>query len=104
MKEFKSKNNLTMVESKLFNWRKESIYHGKDEPYCYVIDAGGLSEMYSLVYNPKEKELNIGRVSFNMEFVARFFCEDIYSAESIVAAFIKGNSLEMKGTIYFKKN
>ena len=39
---FKSSNNLTMVEGKLFNWRKESLYNGKEQPYVYVIDMGNI--------------------------------------------------------------
>ena len=105
MREFKSKNNLNMVEGKLFNWRKESLYYGKDEPYGYIIDMGGLADMYSAVYQPKEHNLCIYRVSDHLDFVANFYCDDLYFAETIVSAFIKANDrIDMKGTIYYKKS
>jgi hypothetical protein len=103
MKEFKSSNGILMVEGKLFNWRKESMYFGKEAPYIYVIDAGSIADMYTATYQEKEKELCISRMGFSLDFVARFFCDDIYVAEIIVQSFIKGNHLDMKGTIYTKK-
>lgn len=102
MKEFKSSNDILMVEGKLFNWRKESMYYGKEAPYIYCIDAGDISDMYTATYEEKVKELCISRMGFNIDFIARFFCEDIYVAEVIVNAFIKGNQIDMKGTIYCK--
>lgn len=92
-----------MVEGKLFNWRKESIYYGKEQPYGYIIDMGGFADMYSAVYTEKEHNLCIYRVSNDMDFVANFYCNDIYAAENIVYAFIKANpKIDMKGTIYNK--
>jgi hypothetical protein len=103
MKEFKSSNGLTMVEGKLFNWRKESIYYGKNEPYGYLIDMGNIGEMYSATYMEKDHNLCIYRNSDHMDFIANFYCDDIYVAETIVFAFIKGNSkISMVGTIYNK--
>ena len=63
---------------------------------------GSASRLHSAIYQPKEKQLCIYDMS--LDFVARFFCEDIYSAELIVDAFIRGNNLNMKDTIYFKKS
>ena len=104
MMEFKSSNGLDMVEGKLFNWRKESLYNGKEQPYVYVIDMGNIGEMYSAVYIERDSNLCIYRVSNNMDFIANFYCDDIYIAETIVYAFIKANrKINMSDTIYNKK-
>lgn len=103
MKEFKSNNDILMVEGKLFNWKKESLYHGKEEPFGYMMDFGWMENLYSAVYQPRERELCIYRNSSYLDFIARFFCEDIYIAETIVEAFMKGNRLDIKETIYQKK-
>ena len=101
---FKSSNNLTMVEGKLFNWRKESLYNGKEQPYVYVIDMGNIGEMYSAVYIERDRNLCIYRVSNNMDFIANFYCDDIYIAETILHAFIKANKkIDISNTIYNKK-
>ena len=53
----------------------------------------------------KECNLCIYRMSNNMDFVANFYCNDIYFAETIVNAFIKANKkINMNNTIYFKNN
>jgi hypothetical protein len=106
MREFKSSNGLTMVEGKLFNWRKESLYYGKEAPYIYCIYTGGdnVADTYEATYEEKTKELCIFRIGFNIDFVARFICDDIYVAEIIVNAFLKGNHLNIKGTIYELKS
>lgn len=104
MTEFKSSNGLDMVEGKLFNWRKESLYNGKEQPYVYVIDMGNIGEMYSAVYIERDRNLCIYRVSNNMDFIANFYCDDIYIAETILHAFIKANKkIDMSNTIYNKK-
>jgi hypothetical protein len=104
MMEFKSSNELTMVEGKLFNWRKESLYYGKEQPYVYVIDMGDIGEMYSAVYIERDHNLCIYRNSDNMDFIANFYCDDIYVAETILHAFIKANrKIDMSDTIYNKK-
>ena len=104
MIEFKSSNGLDMVESKLFNWRKESLYNGKEQPYVYVIDMGNIGEMYSAVYIERDRNLCIYRVSNNMDFIANFYCDDIYIAETILHAFIKANKkIDISNTIYNKK-
>ena len=104
MTEFKSSNGLDMVEGKLFNWRKESLYNGKEQPYVYVIDMGNIGEMYSAVYIERDRNLCIYRVSNNMDFIANFYCDDIYIAETILHAFIKANKkIDISNTIYNKK-
>ena len=104
MREFKSTNGLTMVEGKLFNWRKESMYHGKTEPIGYIIDMGDIGDMYSAVFMDRDKNLCMYRVSDYRDFVVNFYCDDIYVAETILMAFIKANKkIDMKDTIYFKK-
>ena len=104
MIEFKSSNQLTMVEGKLFNWRKESLYYGKEQPYVYVIDMGNIGEMYSAIYIEIDHNLCIYRNSDHMDFVANFYCDDIYVAETILYAFIKANrKINMSDTIYNKK-
>lgn len=104
MMEFKSSNGLDMVEGKLFNWRKESLYNGKEQPYVYVIDMGNIGEMYSAVYIERDRNLCIYRVSNNMDFIANFYCDDIYIAETILHAFIKANKkIDISNTIYNKK-
>ena len=102
MKEFKSTNNILMVEGKLFNWRKESLYYDKDEPYINIIDMGNIGDMYSAVYQLRIKKLCIYRNSDHMDFIAHFHCEDLYEAETIVMSFIKGSDLKLEGTIYCK--
>jgi hypothetical protein len=104
MIKFKSSNNLEMVEGKLFNWRKEPLYYGKEQPYVYAIDMGNIGEMYSAVYIERDHNLCIYRNSDHMDFIANFYCDDIYVAETIVYAFIKANrKINMSDTIYNKK-
>ena len=104
MREFKSSNGLNMVEGKLFNWRKEPMYYGKDEPCGYIMDMGDIGEMYSAVYMEKDHNLCIYRNSDYLDFIANFYCDDLYFAETIVLAFIKASKrIDMKDTIYFKK-
>ena len=101
---FKSSNNLDMVEGKLFNWRKESLYYDKEQPYGYIIDMGDIGEMYSAVYVERDHNFCIYRNSDNIEFIVNFYCDDIYVAETILYAFIKANKkINMTDTIYNKK-
>ena len=104
MKEFISDNGLTMVEGKLFNWKKEPMYYGKNEPCGYIIDMGDIGDMYSAVYMERDHNLCIYRNSDNIEFIVNFYCDDIYVAETILYAFIKANKkINMTDTIYNKK-
>ncbi len=98
MKEFKTDKGILMVEGKLFNWRKESLFYNKEAPIGFMMDFGD----YSATYQPKEKELVIYFNDAYIDFIARFFCENIYIAEIIVNAFIKGNHIGFQNTIYNK--
>ena len=60
--------------------------------------------MYSAVYIERDRNLCIYRVSNNMYFIANFYCDDIYIAETILHAFIKANKkIDISNTIYNKK-
>lgn len=102
MKEFTSSNGIKMVVGKLFNWKIEPIYTGEANPFGYAINLGGLSEMYTAFYLPDEKQLSFGSMAWSSDDIYIFYSEDIYAAELIVDAFVKGNGFEIKGTIYEK--
>ena len=97
-------NNLIYVLwGKLFNWKKESLYYGREVPYAYIIDMGDIGEMYSAVYEEKEHNLCVYRVSDHMDFIANFYCQDIYFAELLIWSFLQANKkIDIRGTIYYK--
>lgn len=103
MKEFTTNNGLKMVEGKLYNWQVQQIYHNSKKPIGYLINVGDMSEMYSGFYLPDEKELSLSNMKYSSDDVFIFYCEDLYAAEIIMDAFIKGIKFEIKGTIYEKQ-
>lgn len=102
MKKFKSSNDINMVEGKLFNWRIEPLFYGEEEPCGYFISMGTIGEMYSALYLPDEKLLYISSLAYSSNESFKFFCDDIYVAELIIDAFIKGNKYDMTETIFHK--
>jgi len=100
MKKFTTNNGIEMVVGELFNWKIEPIYRDRPKPYVYGMSVGTLSEMYSALYLPDEKELSLSNMAYSSDEVFTFYCEDIYAAEIIMNAFIKGIKFEVKGTIY----
>ena len=103
MKEFISDNDIKMVVGKLFNWKIEPIYRNRPKPFGYGMCVGSLCETYSALYLPDEKELSLSNMAYSCDEVFIFYCEDIYAAEIIMDAFIKGIKFEIKGTIYEKQ-
>jgi hypothetical protein len=102
MREFVSSNGLNMVECELYNWKKEPIYHGKPEPFAYVIHMGGLAEMYQALWNPQTEMLGLCSMAYSSTETFRFYCPTLWDAEVIVASFIKANKFDMNETIYKK--
>lgn len=100
MIEFVSSNGIKMVVGDIFKWRKAPVYHDKEVPFGYAIDIGTWGEMHTAIYFPDKKELSLFKLEYSSNETFKFFCEDIYEAEKIVQAFVKGNNYTLKGTIY----
>ena len=103
MKEFVSSNGLNMVAGEVYNWQVCPVYHDKPEPFVYVIHMGGLALMYQALYDPKTEMLSLCNTAYSSDEVFKFYCTNIWEAEIVVHAFIKGNEIDMKETIYHKK-
>jgi hypothetical protein len=102
MKEFTSSNGMKMVEGELFNWKIEPIYHGKEVPFAYSMHVGCMSDMYQALYHPDEEILSICSLAYSSNETFKFYCMDIWTAELIVHAFIKGQDIDISETIYKK--
>ena len=93
METFTTTNNLKMVRSEVYNWQVCPKYHGKSEPFAYVIHMGGLADMFQALYDPDTEILSLCNIAYSSDEVFRFYCASLWDAEIIVHAFIKANKL-----------
>ena len=97
---FVSSNGIVMVKAELYNWQVSPKYHGRAEPFAYVIHMGGMAQMFQALYDPDDEILSLYDTAYSSDEVFKFYCMDIWTAEIVVRAFIKANGFDMSETIY----
>ncbi len=99
MKEFKSTNDIDMVEGVLFNWQKEYLFDEKTLRN-YSFGCGTWGSYYDCSYYPDKQILYMSMVSMDDHDTFSFKCT-MEEAEKIIIAFMEAHDFEI-GKLYEK--
>ncbi len=98
---FRTSNGLTMLRCEPLNWRVEGKYYDGSGPEFYTISLGGMSQMHTCVYDPREKLLSISLMMYSSDDPPLMFkVYDEVEASAIVERFAIGMGYRTEGTIY----
>lgn len=104
-KRYKLGNGLQMVECHPLNWRVEKKYaiECKPNPEFYVIDVGGISDMWQALFDPEKMKVSFSSMAYSADEVYRFSVESLEEASEMVLKFAKGMDQidNLRGTVYW---
>lgn len=101
---YKTRNGISMQRCSPLNWEVIKTYaiERDPNPECYVINIGGLSDMWQALFNPEKMIVSFCSLHYSLGEVYRFKVESIEEASEMALKFAKGmEKLEsLEGTIY----
>lgn len=105
MKRYKLNNGCVMLECKPLNWRIEKTYYDDykgHNPEFYIINVGGMSDMYQCTLIPETMILSITKTAYSSNTVIRFKVDSIEEASRVVERFAIGMGMmdDLENTIY----
>ena len=100
-------NGVTMLKCKPLNWQVRKLYAApineeEANRILYVIDVGGIDDMWEVIYVPEEAQLIFSSVHYSNHEVYKFKVDSFEQASDWVLRFAKGMDREkdIEGTIY----
>lgn len=95
MKTYVSSNGITMAEGHKMNWEYSSLNEDGTGEMVHSYCVGSMSEMWTVNYYCKRKELRIANMAYSSNDVFVFRANNLEEAEFIALSFTKGMGQEI---------